>query len=85
MPSIPIDDDTVQKLRFIAGRTGRDLSRTLREAVDAAYDLERQEQGDELQTAGFMHAVNEDDPVDWEKVREAESGLNDPFAPIMQP
>lgn len=73
MPSIPIDDDMVEKIRFIAGRTGRDLSRTLREAIDAAYDLERQEQGDEIQTAGFLHAVNEDDPVDWEKVRAAEA------------
>ena len=69
MPSIPIDDDMVEKIRFIAERRGRDLSRALREAIDAAYDLEVQERGAEIQNAAFMHAINEDDPVNWGDAR----------------
>ncbi len=71
MPFIPIDDEMVEKIRFIAERRGRDLSRALREAIDAAYDLELQERGGELQAAAFMHAIDEDDPVNWEEARRA--------------
>lgn len=73
MSSIPLDDDMLDKIRYIAERTGRDPARVLREAIDAAYDLERQDHCDELDNAAFMHAVNEEDPVDWEKARQAEA------------
>jgi predicted transcriptional regulator len=83
--SFTLDPAMLEKLRYIVGRTGREPHRVLREALDAAYDLERQDHCDELDNAAFMHAINEEDPVDWEKARRAETERLDEFVPIMQP